>query len=228
MADPSNYAETIRARLPPAYSAYFIDALVSAVGSLIDSIPEAVTQAALNSFVAGNTIDGLSRSGWERRIRRANSESNESYRLRLVSAWSAWGSAGTKEGILSQLRAVGYDGVIYEGRDTPGLQWHQFKVVIHKYPAGLIQAPALYGDGSTFGQNGLVYGSINPGLASILRSVINTWKPVYAECVEIQVLVNAKLYGSGQPFNSLYGDGSKWGNGGIVTIPTTGPEDNDS
>lgn len=163
--------------------------LIGTFGFVYDAIQETHYEAgAVASLDAPSfPIDALPHVGSERNIERYASETDATYKARVRGAWVAWPQAGTKNGLLSQLTAAGFDAEIMEMKDWDwdgdADNWSRFWVIIHD--SGWSRTH--WGDGRVWGEG--VWGAdAEVEQVHTLRRLIAKWKPGHVVCIVVVVL----------------------------------------
>jgi hypothetical protein len=86
------------------------EAWARANGDVKDSLLDRMKQAVKARFGLIAPSDALNLLGAERQLPKGPTETVDTYRTRVVGAWTAWPKAGTAHGVLCALRDAGYPG----------------------------------------------------------------------------------------------------------------------
>lgn len=84
----------------------------TAMGSVEDYLFSLAQQAVRARFASRSPADGLVQIGLERGMPRATQDTDGSYALRLINAWTTWQFAGTAYGVLRALYDAGYTSAV--------------------------------------------------------------------------------------------------------------------
>ena len=175
--------------------------------------------------------DALVYAGRDRNMQRYPYETNDQYRDRLMTAWTAWPLAGTPQALIDQFAALGITIEIYPHSEwtrspvnhpvTDTLWWSKFTIFIRDGSAW--GPPPNFGDtGVKFGAYGAVVGgghlfgiSGDHNLIAAARGIIRKWKAAHEVCREV-VIADGAVFGDGSEF----GDGTTFGGDSIVFSAT--------
>lgn len=182
-----------------------------------DAFVEGAIQALKCRWAGSCPVDALQWIGIERGLPQLATENLYAYRLRLQNAWTIWTYAGTKQGVLSAVQALGYSNVLirenYEWNagynpDPNGVvQWWRFWVIIdqpHSYAFSW-----YWGDGSTWG-SGKTWGLGQAQSIADIVSQIRRWKPPHTICSSLVIIISGKIWGGSNPVWK-WSDGTVWG-----------------
>lgn len=158
-------------------------------GLVKDVVVDAARVATKANWPLATPADGLSYIGSERLYPRVPSDTDETYRETLHSAWDRAPYFGTEAGIIAALlrRWPACDPEIITYWDNPSEfggdgddKWAQWELVIEMSTWG---APATWGSGVIWGDPNLTWGITAPvGEVAELRDIIRTWNAGYAVC----------------------------------------------
>jgi hypothetical protein len=174
---------------------------------LLGLVLDVVTQGAQLATLARSLYapsfpnDALALVGCERMLVRYPAESVRVYRQRLSEAWRIWRQAGTQQGLLEQLEALGTrgarilqnDDLLFDRDET---DWSRLFLVLpmqivedsgsepgHRYrPEGAWGDRQVWGDGGTWGS------SASASEVDLLRHVLHTFKPAHMRFQHVLVL----------------------------------------
>lgn len=149
--------------------------------------------AAKASWPLETPFDGLPFIGSERSLPRVPSDTDDTYRATLHSAWDLWPFGGTEAGIVAALLRrwpscapsvlTYWDNPSYFGVDDT--KWAQWQLALTMSTWG---APQNWGSGPSWGDPNLTWGISAPsGEVAELRDIIRTWNAGYAVCVHCVV-----------------------------------------
>jgi hypothetical protein len=203
-------------RTPPWLRRHFGDRWVGLFALLTDGVLEALTEALFASWLREPTAppDALAWTGIERSIERFPGETNESYRDRLIAAWTAWEQAGNEAALLAQLDGLGLTDIEIVSYRTPGWDWDsaagltwaegvgaadnwsRFWVIIKGHPwvgEGTFGDGAIYGDGGSIGSNATLE------QIGAMKRAIKKWKPAHVQCAWIILVTDEATWDVEQP-----------------------------
>lgn len=203
---------------------------MQAIGMMKDSLYFRAVEAVRARFVRYSSTSALAALGVERGLPRSPGESDLSYAGRLRNAWDIWSRAGTAFGMLTALRAAGYENVylaIFSGklysldaddelvtedldpgswkfRDVDDDYWSRFIVL---FPEPLLARWVTDGVPAEDSDE-----------ANAIREIIRRWKPAHMHCDEIAIATSAitfDFYAAGTTLNAwdratLDTDASDW------------------
>lgn len=191
-----SYVEYVRSRTPPWLSGYWGQALVDALAVAMDAVVQATEDAISTRHFKRWTIDALEFEGEDKLMRKALGESVENYRTRLSRGHKYWSQAGTAAGLIRALADVGFTATLDE---AGGTDWYYFRVLITAFPADFLSGLWKWNDGTAYGPS-VTWGGVSPYLGSMVREIIQQFKPCYAYNYEIRVtLPNSGGYINLQP-----------------------------
>jgi hypothetical protein len=194
---------------PPWLRGRWGEAWNGTVGTVLDLVAEGALEAVKARFLRHAPADALPYAGTDRQIERAPSESEVTYRARLLGAFETWRLAGTNKGITTALAVIGYPKArVFENHDwfPSDPRWWRFWIVIdppHGFSAWKL------GDGTKLGMKllGLSTDGDTKAALDLLRRVIRKWKAAHTTCERIIIVLFGKLLGTGWKL----GDGTKLG-----------------
>lgn len=190
--------------------------------------------------------DALDVMGRDRRVVPAISETDAAFAARLITWLDDRRTAGNPFTLMARLaeytgplpsfRTVDVRGNWYsraaDGTETALVQqgnwdwdgdgparWARFWVIV--YPNGLwAETPQEYGDGSTWGEEGHVYGVTTPAEhVQTMRFLVRDWKPAHARCVNIIAAFDPASFDPASPEPD--GTWEHWGtDDGGVRVPS--------
>jgi hypothetical protein len=202
---------------PPWLRGDWGEQLVMAFGLIYDLFAEEVRLSGEASMMESPDFapDALQRIGLERRMPRYLIDTDATYKSRLKNAWQAWQQAGTRQGVLAQLQAMGVQATIVESfewnwDDNPD-DWSRFWVVItgHAWTQTVYGVPN-YGD-CTYGSNMTV------AEVEALRKLVRQWKPAHVRCQYLIVVFDEVAWAANQPDGSWQRRGNR--NRAAIYIP---------
>lgn len=182
---------------------------------LSDLIAEGANQATKARSESTAPLDALPRIGQNKNLERYFADTDDTYRDRLLHAFSLWQQAGTKQAVEAALDAFGYpDAQVFEDADwhrPPQPYWSQFWIVFPYGTHTVSPAANTYGPTINYGE-GYLYGvtGITPEEVSGLRRLVHKWKPSRSICREF-IFANGPIYGTGLTYGAsglVYGGGS--------------------
>jgi hypothetical protein len=225
------YSEWLPLIQPPWLQREWGGKLMKVIGQAADDERELVTEATKARMPGVGPSDALPVIGDERQIIRGASEADDDYAERLRTAWTAWELAGSHRGLLSQLRAIGYEDAYIVQRNA--LRTH--------YDDPLVTEVIDYDIGSYFwtfdsrperwyNQFGIVFPADEPDLtwdemtgifsedAVRVNTLARQWKPGKAMFFGTWILLTGPVWGNFIPTERLWND-DNWGTGGSRFIP---------
>lgn len=189
------------------------------LGDLKDALEDRTRQAVKARFPSYCPPDALALIGDERQIEQGVTETEASYRSRLLNAWDIWPFAGTAYGVLLALYYAGYtntyiaiaNGHFYslDGSlalvDTPATSpltftppfWNTFRII---FPAPLIPSWSSVPLNASDEVN-------------TIRRLVVRWKAGHAKFVDMVVVTSGNVWG--------FPAALAWGSGGLVWGGTT-------
>ena len=162
-------------------------------GLVKDVFVDACRVATKAGWPLATPADGLPFVGQERSLPRVPSDTDETYRSTLVSAWDLWDFGGTEQGVLA---AVGrrfpasspsiltyWDNPSFFGVDDA--RWARFALFL---TINTWSAAQVWGGGITWGAPSLTWGISAPqGEVAELLDIVSTWQDAAAVCTKIVV-----------------------------------------
>jgi hypothetical protein len=170
-------------------------ALVSAYALVFDFAAQLVDLSGEAGMLASFQMpdDALPYFGAERKIPRYPTETSSQYRSRLQQAWTYWAHAGTKQGMLELLSALGFTAQVLEPPDWHfqwdgnTADWSRFWIELDGHP----WAPLVWGDRTQKLGGGSTWGSTaSPAEIAGLRRLIRLQKPGHVRCEYIFVVLD--------------------------------------
>lgn len=139
-------------------------------------------QAAKNAvkarFVNFSPPDGLLELAADHALDLGFAETSERLRTRIRDAWTTWGRAGTKEGLIAAFASVGCTAEVLESTDSPVLQWWQFDLTVHP----------------PFPWEGPSPENVPEPYRALFKALVRKWKPTHTECRRLQVNCYAETW----------------------------------
>lgn len=207
---PTNFRDYVEQALSPTVlQGNRAQRLVSGgIGLMFDLMAETVNQSVKARFFGSNTFpaDAMRYLGEERMLPRYPVDTDATYKARLQGAWEAWQKAGTDQGVVSQLEAMGLTAYIREQNidwdwDGDSDNWSRFWVIITGHP----WQRWLWGDGSLWA-GGQTWGSTATAAeVRSIRALVRKWKPGHVVCGHIIVVFDEATWNAEQP-DGTWGD----------------------
>ena len=187
-------------------------AWLTAVGDVKDSLSDRLKRAVTARFPTLAPTDALAKIGEERGIRRAVGESDESYAARVADALSLWAWAGTPTAMFRALWDAGFTEARIELVNGGDLVFDEEGIVTRaEMPAGnwLTRATRFWSDFVVLFTDTSQFNGETAKLAT-LRSIIAQWKPAFATCKGIVVIVAGRCYDWPATTWTAWGASSTW------------------
>jgi hypothetical protein len=211
MAEISRYRTLLAGIASGPLRGFWGSRLVFAIGLLFDEIAEGASLALKASWVKDSQFapDGTLPASNELRLPRYPGESFGKHVTRMQGVWETYARAGDEDVLLEQLTSslseAGFTNPeIFYSSDP--LNRSRFRVFYRPghHPVtndGSHYGAFTWGDGSTYGPGGITATQIGT-----FRAIIAQWKPLVWVCDEVLFQISGWSYG----------DGTHWGDVGLV------------
>jgi hypothetical protein len=194
MTEYPAYAKRLARLSPLDYTDPDTEALLGAVGDLLDELEVRATAAVISGSILNAPEDGLLLLGSERILTHYPSESAETYRNRVLHAFEFWQMAGTLPGIVAALASAGYRATIVEHfRDPDPKHWAEFSITVsplNPLPNGARwDGRRRWGDGARWG--------VDPNAVptDYLVDLIREVKPAHARLRQLSYFPRGRYWG---------------------------------
>lgn len=194
-----DYRDYLLKIAPSRFKRPFGQAWLHIKGLLADAFVEATRQAIKAKDPLSAPGDALQWIASERGLEKYSVETEESWRNRLASAWSAWAQSGTRQAIEGALQLAGvvapyvFEVVDWSSIDEPN-DWNRFWVIIPQPHTWL--SDGLWQDGGLWDEtaNASWNSSATIDEISFLFRVVNTFRPAHAKLVAIIAIVVGEIW----------------------------------